>query len=92
MNPALALRDGFDPLPAAFSASCSVGPSKKPREAPSMVRLPPKISQKSHGIPKCGKLVKLFPHGTKVFSLIPQHFHPYIRKEFWPVLPLDLVF
>ena len=40
----------------------------------------------------CGKLVKLFPYGTKVFSLIPQAFHHNNRKEFWPVGGLVLVF
>jgi hypothetical protein len=42
--------------------------------------------------PKCGKIVKLFPLGTKVFSLIPNHFHPYTLKEFWPVFSPHLVF
>jgi hypothetical protein len=41
--------------------------------------------------PKCGKIVKLFPYGTKVLSLIPHHFHPYTLKEFWPVFYPDLV-
>jgi hypothetical protein len=40
---------------------------------------------------KCGKLVKLFTHGTKVLSHIPHHFHPYTLKDIWRVLVLDLV-
>jgi hypothetical protein len=42
-------------------------------------------------IAKCGKVVKLFAFGTKVFSLIPHGFHPYTLKEFWPVFLPDLV-
>jgi hypothetical protein len=41
---------------------------------------------------KCGKLVKLFAHGTKVFSLIPHHFHHNTLTVFWPISSLHLVF
>jgi hypothetical protein len=40
---------------------------------------------------ECGKLVKLFAHGTKVLSLIPYRFHHNKLKEFWPIFQLDLV-
>jgi hypothetical protein len=43
-------------------------------------------------IPHCGKLVKLFSHGTKVLSHISRHFHPYTLKGFWRFLVLDLVY
>jgi hypothetical protein len=38
---------------------------------------------------KCGKSVKLFAHGTKVFSLIQKHIHANIPKDIWRACPLQ---
>jgi hypothetical protein len=61
-----------------------------PRAPPRVSEPAPKTSQTSK-TPKCGKLVKLCAHGTKVLSLIPHDFHPYTRKDIWRVFVLDLV-
>jgi hypothetical protein len=37
-------------------------------------------------------LVKLFPHGTKVFPHIPGHFPAPAPQQLWPTLSLHLVF
>jgi endogenous inhibitor of DNA gyrase (YacG/DUF329 family) len=62
--------------------------SEKPPALPSLANPARAASEStiSRKTPECGKLVKLFPYGTKVLSLIPQGFHPYTLKEFWPDL------
>jgi hypothetical protein len=66
---------------AAAPRGVLAGSNRGPTGAPLLAG----VEHRTHRGP-LWKFVKLLVDGTKVFSLIPHHFHAKIPKEIWQVL------